>query len=139
MSTQKRNTFQVKLRLREDSQTKLGIVLKYLKNKPHFDFKEEVINFLIAKYYPHAVASLQNTDEQLDPLTAWESIDQLEGYIKAIKQVYGISDDLVVRGNSANGQLQEAQSSEHSDEQQEDTDEQQQIADRMDEIASVFS
>ena len=139
MSTQKRNTFQVKLRLRENSQTKLGIVLKYLKNKPHFDFKEEVINSLIAKYYPHAVASLQDTDEQLDPLTAWESIGQLEGYIKAIKQVYGISEDLVVRGNSANGQLQQEQSSEHSDEQHSDTDEQQQIADRMDEIASVFS
>lgn len=92
--TTKHNTFQVTLQARETASSKLGAVLKYLKGQPHYDFKEDIINYLIARYYPHAIKTLFPEEVETNLMAAWEGIGQLEGYIAAIKERYGISNGL---------------------------------------------
>lgn len=101
--TTKRNIFQATLRARETSPSKLGAVLKYLKGQPHYDFKEDIINYLIARYYPHAIKTVFPEEVERNLMVAWEGIGQLEGYIAAIKDAYGIDSSLAVSAPTSAG------------------------------------
>ena len=99
--TTKCNRFQATLRVRETSPSKLGVVLKYLKGQPHYDFKEDVINYLIARYYAHAIKTVCPEEVERNLMMAWEGIGQLEGYIAAIKDAYGIDSSQAVSASTS--------------------------------------